>query len=91
MHVLGPDTPEEIVEKTGGGAGFTTYIALNQAHHVGLFVAFTDGPSHNHFNVFKAANNVVLQLSGLPPLPPEPTRVVKPVHRAVRKRTAVSH
>ena len=29
--------PARIVEKTGGGAGFQTYIALNPANHTGVF------------------------------------------------------
>ena len=31
-----------IIEKTGGGAGYTTYIALNPARHIGIFVAATE-------------------------------------------------
>jgi D-alanyl-D-alanine-carboxypeptidase/D-alanyl-D-alanine-endopeptidase len=84
MHVL--TGPSEIIEKTGGGAGFTTYIAINQATHTALFVAFTDGPSNNHFNVFKGANNLLLMLSRLPPLPPEPIPPPRPARRRAHAR-----
>jgi D-alanyl-D-alanine-carboxypeptidase/D-alanyl-D-alanine-endopeptidase len=84
MHVL--TGPSEIVGKTGGGAGFTTYIAINHATNTALFVAFTDGPSNNHFNVFKGANSLLLMLSGLPPLPPEPIPPARPAHRHPRRR-----
>jgi D-alanyl-D-alanine-carboxypeptidase/D-alanyl-D-alanine-endopeptidase len=83
MHLLPTDSPSHIIEKTGGGAGFTTYIALNHATNTASFVAFTDGPTANHFNVFKEANNLLLQLAGLPPLPPEPP---KPVAKPARRR-----
>ena len=83
MHVL--SGPEEIVEKTGGGAGFVTYIALNHATQTGLFAAFTDGEGATHYNVFKAANNLLLTLSGFPPaFDPAPP---KPAPKAARKTT----
>lgn len=89
LHLLPDDNPEAITEKTGGGAGFTTYIALNQMHHTGLFVAFTEGPTQNHFNVFKEANNLLLALDGLPPLPPDPPKPpAKTAHGKSRKRIA---
>jgi D-alanyl-D-alanine-carboxypeptidase/D-alanyl-D-alanine-endopeptidase len=91
MHLLREDSPSAITEKTGGGAGFLTYIALNQAHHTGLFVALTDGAIETHLNVFHQANDLLLALDGLPPLPPEPPkpvrRVAKPKpHRRVASR-----
>ncbi len=91
MHLL-PDTdPSAITEKTGGGAGFSTYIALNQAHHTGIFLAVTDGVGESHIHLFKEANNLLLALDGLPPLPPDPPkpamRARKPAARRVRKLT----
>ena len=66
--------PSMIVEKTGGGAGFTTYIALNQAHHTAVFIAATEGRHSTHSNIFRETNNLLLTLAGLPLLPePEPT------------------
>jgi D-alanyl-D-alanine-carboxypeptidase/D-alanyl-D-alanine-endopeptidase len=85
MHVL--SGPSEIIEKTGGGAGFTTYIAINHATQTALFVAFTDGSANNHLNVFKAANNLLLILSGLPPLPPDPPSA-PPTRKRTRTRRA---
>ncbi len=88
MHLLPTDSPSHIIEKTGGGAGFTTYIALNHATNTALFVAFTDGPAATHFNVFKGANNLLLALAGLPPsfdpAPPKPGKAVRQTskHRA---------
>ena len=90
MHTSGsldPAAPVDITEKTGGGAGFLTYIALDQARHTGLFLAVTDGPIETHLNVFKAANNLLLTLDGLPPLPIEPYRPSpKPTRRRSTRR-----
>jgi D-alanyl-D-alanine-carboxypeptidase/D-alanyl-D-alanine-endopeptidase len=79
IHTLAPaePSPNEIIEKTGGGAGFLTYIALNQPHHIGIFVAATDGRVETHLNLFRAANDVLLTLAGLPTLPPEPLRTIR--------------
>jgi D-alanyl-D-alanine-carboxypeptidase/D-alanyl-D-alanine-endopeptidase len=91
IHLLAADDPSHIVEKTGGGAGFLTYIAINHARHAAVFFAATDGPdrpktvAHGagvpvdhapHLNSFYAANNLLLAVSGLPPLPPPPARPV---------------
>ncbi len=43
IEINGNDGDARIVEKTGGGAGFQTYIALNPATHTGVFVAATQG------------------------------------------------
>ena len=84
MHLLPPDSPAHLIEKTGGGAGFATYIVLNQSTHTAVFVAFTEGPAAaNHFNVFKATNNLLLTLAGLPLIPPDPP---KPIVRELARR-----
>ncbi len=89
LHLLPAADPETITEKTGGGAGFLTYIALNQARHTGIFLAVTDGAIETHLNVFKEANNLLLVLAGLPPLPPEPPKAVrKVVVKRARKAAA---
>ena len=85
MHVGGNDNISHIIEKTGGGAGFTTYIAIHPASHTALFVAITEGPGRRWkpgFNLFKASNNGLLALAGLPPLADAPTRRGRSRHRA---------
>ena len=87
MHLLADTDPSSIIEKTGGGAGFATYIALNQFTHTGIFVAFTEGPVQNHVNVFKAANNLLTTIAGVPPLPPEPPKPApKPAAKSRKRR-----
>lgn len=60
--------PSRIVQKTGGGAGFQTYIALNPARHTGIFFARTDG-RRPAGNMFREANDMLLAMVGLPPVP----------------------
>lgn len=83
MHLGANDDVSHIIEKTGGGAGFTTYIAIHPASHTALFVAATEGPPHGWkegFNLFTAANNGLLALAGLPPLPDKPARRARSRH-----------
>lgn len=83
IHILPLDSPSHIVEKTGGGAGFQTYIAINHARHTAVFLAATYGPVDTHLNRFLAANKLLLAAAGLPPLPPPAPR---PVHTRIRVR-----
>lgn len=85
IHLLAPGDPSHIVEKTGGGAGFTTYIAMNQSRHTAIFVAATWGAVDTHFNLFYGANNLLLAISGLPPLPPPPPHPVKRARKSMRR------
>ena len=75
-----PQLSTRIVEKTGGGGGFTTYIALDQAHHTGVFIALTEGNGPSQLNPFRETNNLLLALSNLSPMPPEPPRKPAPRH-----------
>jgi D-alanyl-D-alanine-carboxypeptidase/D-alanyl-D-alanine-endopeptidase len=74
MHLLPADSPSHIVEKTGGGAGFSTYIAINHQRRTAIFVAATDGAGETHVNLFKAANDLLLAVAGLPPMPAPPPK-----------------
>ena len=75
-------TDRKSARMTGGGAGFQTYIAINHARQAAIFIAATDGPVVLHFNLYEAANNLLLTAAGLPTLPPPP----KPVVRRKRSR-----
>jgi D-alanyl-D-alanine-carboxypeptidase/D-alanyl-D-alanine-endopeptidase len=61
--------PARIVEKTGGGAGFQTYIALDPARHAGIFLARTQSRGGGGANMFREANDMLLAMVGLPPVP----------------------
>jgi D-alanyl-D-alanine-carboxypeptidase/D-alanyl-D-alanine-endopeptidase len=76
-----PNGPSTLIEKTGGGAGFLTYVALSLKRQTGIFVAVTDGRRHPHINLFREANNLLTALAGVPQLPPSVRQV-----RAARKR-----
>ncbi|WP_348260687.1 D-alanyl-D-alanine-carboxypeptidase/endopeptidase AmpH [Telmatobacter sp. DSM 110680] len=77
MHLGASGDESHVIEKTGAGAGFTTYIAIHPASHTAIFVAMTEGRAGGWepgFNLFKASNNGLLALAGLPPFPDRPTR-----------------
>jgi D-alanyl-D-alanine-carboxypeptidase/D-alanyl-D-alanine-endopeptidase len=74
IHILPIDSPSHIVEKTGGGAGYETYIAINHSRRTAIFLAATDGSVDTHVNLFNAANKLLLAVAGLPPLPPPPPK-----------------
>ena len=54
IHILPADDPSHIIEKTGGGAGFETYIAINHSRRTAIFLAATDGPVDTHLNLYNA-------------------------------------
>jgi D-alanyl-D-alanine-carboxypeptidase/D-alanyl-D-alanine-endopeptidase len=91
MHLLPPGDPSHIIQKTGGGAGFTTYIAISQPRKTAIFLAATDGRREDRdFSLFKSANNLLLTMAGLPPLPPEPPKLV-PRHIRVHAKRRIAH
>ncbi len=61
-----------IVEKTGGGAGFQTYIALNPARNAGIFIARTESRNRPAGNMFREANDLLLAMVDLPPVLADP-------------------
>jgi serine-type D-Ala-D-Ala carboxypeptidase/endopeptidase len=67
VHLNEPDDPAMIVEKTGGGAGYNTYIALNPGRRIGIFVAATDGLRDGPA-IFRGSNEVLTYLAGLTPV-----------------------
>ena len=66
-----PTTPSAVLEKTGGGAGFGTYIALIPQRQTGLFVAVTEGNGHAQIDFYSEVNNLLSALANVPPLPPK--------------------
>jgi len=58
-----------LLEKTGGGAGFETYIAVSPGQKTGIFVAATDGMGDSHFDLFHAVNDLLADLANVPPIP----------------------
>jgi D-alanyl-D-alanine-carboxypeptidase/D-alanyl-D-alanine-endopeptidase len=88
VQINQPDNPATIIEKTGGGAGYTTYIALNPERHIGLFVAATEG-RHEGANIFRESNDLLVYLAGLTSVPGDSMELAAdeshpdvPVHKA---------
>jgi D-alanyl-D-alanine-carboxypeptidase/D-alanyl-D-alanine-endopeptidase len=80
-----PNTPSALMEKTGGGAGFTTYIALIPSRQTGVFVASTWGKGDAQVDLFHEANNLLAALANVPPLPPK-IRPAPAAHRHAQPR-----
>ncbi len=92
VHIIQPDDTATIIEKTGGGAGYNTYIALIPERHIGLFVAATDG-RHAGTDIFHGSNDLLTYLAGLAPVPTDPMELAArenhtdiPVHPATLHR-----
>lgn len=66
-----PGSASMVMEKTGGGAGFMTYVALNPGRQTGVFLAAMEGKGHAQIDLYQEANNLLADLAGVPPLPPK--------------------
>lgn len=53
-----------IVQKTGGGGGFITYMAMVPQSNVGVFVVITRSPLTRFVNMSDGVNDLVSELSG---------------------------
>jgi len=82
-----PATPSAILQKTGGGAGFTTYIALSPSRKTGIFLAATWGKGDATIDFFHEANNLLADLANVPPLPPK-IRAAPAVKKHPKRRPA---
>ncbi|WP_390886944.1 D-alanyl-D-alanine-carboxypeptidase/endopeptidase AmpH [Buttiauxella noackiae] len=56
-----------IVQKTGGGGGFITYMAMVPESNVGVFVVVTRSPLTRFVNMSNGVNDLVSELSGFTP------------------------
>ncbi len=53
-----------IIQKTGGGGGFITYMAMNPQANVGAFVVVTRSSLTRFNNMSDGVNELVSELSG---------------------------
>nr|WP_318382443.1 D-alanyl-D-alanine-carboxypeptidase/endopeptidase AmpH [uncultured Enterobacter sp.] len=56
-----------IIQKTGGGGGFITYMAMVPKSNVGVFVVVTRSPLTRFVNMSDGVNDLVTELSGNKP------------------------
>ena len=57
-----------IIQKTGGGGGFITYMAMNPQANVGAFVVVTRSSLTRFNNMSDGINELVSELSGVRPV-----------------------
>jgi serine-type D-Ala-D-Ala carboxypeptidase/endopeptidase len=86
IQIGDPNSLSALMEKTGGGAGFSTYIALSPKTQTGIFLAVTEGNGRSQVDFYHEANNLLAAVASVPPLPPK----AHVVH-AARKRKAGPH
>ena len=79
-----------LLEKTGGGAGFETYIALSPGRKTGIFVAATDGKGDSHFDFFHEVNNLLADLANVPRIPPRVRTVRTAKKKALHRRPKIA-
>lgn len=77
------DGPSAVVEKTGGGAGFVTYLALIPKRQTGIFIALTYGIGEGQIDFYHEANTLLADLAGVPSVPPQ----VHKTHALDKRRT----
>lgn len=77
-----PETPSALLEKTGAGAGFMTYLAIMPKRQTGIFVAVTDGVGRWQIDFYHECNNLLAALANVPPLPLR----LRPVHVPTRPK-----
>ena len=71
-----------ILEKTGGGDGFLTYVVIDPARRAGVFVGFDNVSGHRLGAVAEAADQLVFLLGT------EPDAVALPGAQALAQATA---
>ena len=84
-----PDSASMVMQKTGGGAGFSTYIALNPQKQTGIFAAVTYGRGPENVNFFEESNKLLAGLAGVPPVPAK-VHLRRAAHRRIRRRKAAT-
>jgi serine-type D-Ala-D-Ala carboxypeptidase/endopeptidase len=86
-----PTSPSSLLQKTGGGAGFTTYIAISPDRRTGIFLAATEGKGRWQIDFFHEANNLLAALANVPPLPPRLRPAPAPKRHPKRRARPVAH
>ncbi|MEJ0064965.1 MAG: D-alanyl-D-alanine-carboxypeptidase/endopeptidase AmpH [Caulobacteraceae bacterium] len=69
-----------ILEKTGGGDGFLTYVAIDPVHRAGVFVGFNNVSGHRLGAVAEAADQLVFLLGAEPDAVALPGTSAVPAH-----------
>jgi D-alanyl-D-alanine-carboxypeptidase/D-alanyl-D-alanine-endopeptidase len=87
IQIGDPNSLSALLEKTGGGAGFSTYIALSPKTQTGIFLAVTEGKGRSQVDFYHEANNLLAAVASVPPLPPR----AHVVHAARKRRARPRH
>ncbi|WP_373327751.1 D-alanyl-D-alanine-carboxypeptidase/endopeptidase AmpH, partial [Cronobacter turicensis] len=67
VYMAPKDGRPGIIQKTGGGGGFITYMAMVPQSNIGAFVVVTRSPLTRFTNMSDGVNDLVTELSGNTP------------------------
>ncbi|AGR57518.1 TPA: D-alanyl-D-alanine-carboxypeptidase/endopeptidase AmpH [Salmonella bongori] len=68
VYMAPKDGRPGIIQKTGGGGGFITYMAMIPQYNIGAFVVVTRSPLTRFTNMSDGINDLVSELSGNKPI-----------------------
>ncbi|EBX7334343.1 D-alanyl-D-alanine-carboxypeptidase/endopeptidase AmpH [Salmonella enterica subsp. enterica serovar Sandiego] len=68
IYMAPKDGRPGIIQKTGGGGGFITYMAMIPQYNIGAFVVVTRSPLTRFTNMSDGINDLVTELSGNKPI-----------------------
>ncbi|HAR9851603.1 TPA: D-alanyl-D-alanine-carboxypeptidase/endopeptidase AmpH [Salmonella enterica subsp. enterica serovar 4,[5],12:i:-] len=68
VYMAPKDGRPGIIQKTGGGGGFITYMAMIPQYNIGAFVVVTRSPLTRFTNMSDGINDLVTELSGNKPI-----------------------
>jgi D-alanyl-D-alanine-carboxypeptidase/D-alanyl-D-alanine-endopeptidase len=77
IELLADGEHPRVLEKTGGGDGFLTYVVIDPAHHVGVFLAF-DNLSGRRLPVMAREANALVGYLARMATPPAPAPAAPP-------------
>lgn len=80
VYMAPKDGRPGIIQKTGGGGGFITYMAMVPQYNIGAFVVVTRSSLTRFTNMSDGINDLVTELSDNKPIAIPASRVVAPHH-----------
>jgi D-alanyl-D-alanine-carboxypeptidase/D-alanyl-D-alanine-endopeptidase len=86
MHLLPVGDPSHIIEKTGGGAGFSSYIAILPARRTAIFFAFAEGSGWKQNASSKTQTTCCSTWPGCRLCPEEPAKRLSRTHSKPRPK-----
>lgn len=62
LHMAATDDTPALIEKTGGGGGFMTYIAMSPQHNIGVFIVVARSSASHFAPMSDGVNQLIAEL-----------------------------